>query len=88
MWLETTMGWHWRPQGTWRSRIQAGDRATREFGEARRYPVIRCVGSPWTHAMVSELAERGDVDGLREVTKSPVLLGGILPNWILLIIAK
>ena len=86
--METTMGWHWRPQATWRSRIQAGNRAVRRMGDARKFPVVRCVGTPWTHSMVSELARRGDVYGLREVATSPVLMGGILPTWILIIIAR
>ena len=88
MWLATTLGWHWKPRGTWKGRIQAGDKATRRLSGAREFPVVRCVGTPWTHSMVSELARRGDVEGLKEVTKSPVLFGGVLPTWILLIIAK
>ena len=88
MWLRTTEGWYWRPQGTWRSRIQAGNRAVRRMGDARKYPVVRSVGTPWTHSMVSEMARSGDVYGLREVTTSPVLMGGILPEWILISIAR
>ena len=88
MWLRTTLGWHWTPGGTWRSRIQAGDKAVRKFGTCRKFPVVRCSGAPWTHAMVSRLAKEGNVDGLREATTSPVLFGGALPTKILLIIAK